>query len=175
MIKDLKATYSWLADHEGEVEGLLDYNQDKLFLNVDNPDFEWRWYSASELLFDEKDSTNRVRQFLKSYSGLLRAAGVKEISHVSVPTHLLHEDSDETQLAHIRNGFNKMREAGQLTDVAFTAKDGTEFPAHRVFLAARSGYFETYFAVGWRESKILEEIEIDVDYSRECLEAVLGL
>ena len=178
LIKDLKATYSWLADHENEVEGLLDYNRYKLFLNVDNPNSEWKWDSASELLFDERDSSNthRVKQFLKNYSGLLRVAGVKEINHVSVPNYLLHEDSPEIQLAQIRDSLNKMREADQLTDVIFIAKDGTEFPAHRVFLAARSGHFQTYFTLGWRESRLVEgNLEIDVEYGRECLEAVLGM
>ena len=177
MIKDIKATYSWLAEHESEAEGLLDHNQDKLFLNVDNPAFEWRWESASELLFDEKDTLNprRVRQFLGKYSGLLRAAGVKEISHVSIPNNLLREDSHEAQLARMRSSFNKMREADLLTDVTFTAEDGTEFSAHRVFLAAQSGHFEAYFTHGWRESRDLEgKAEISVDHSRECVEAVLG-
>ena len=157
---------------------MLDYNQDKLFLNVDNPNVEWSWASASDLLFDERDfsNTHRVKQFLKSYSGLLRAAGVKEINHVSIPNYLLHEDSLEMQLAQIRSGFNEMREADQLTDITFTANDGTEFSAHRVFLSARSGYFKTCFALGWRESKLLEgKLEIGVDYSRECLGAVLGM
>jgi hypothetical protein len=177
LIEDLKATYSWLADHEDEAEELLDYNQDKLFLNVDNPASEWKWDSASELLFDERDSSNprRVRQFLRDYSKLLRAAGVQEISNVS-PDDLPPGDSHEAQLRRIRGCFNEMREADQLTDVTFTAEDGTEFAAHRVFLAAQSRHFKTCFTPGWRESRSLEgKVEIDVAHSRECLGAVLGL
>ena len=173
----MKATYSWLADHESEAEGLLDYNQVELFLNVDDPVSEWRWDSASVLFFDEKDSSNprRVRQFLKNYSGLLRAAGVQEIKHVA-PDDLLCEDSHETQLTRIRSSFNEMRKTDQLTDVTFIADDGTKLPAHRVFLAAQSGHFKTSFATGgWRESMVLYgKVEIRVDYSGECLEAVLG-
>jgi len=161
----------------------LDYNQDKLFLNVDNPVSEWTWDSASELLLDERDTSNphRVRQFLRNYSGLLRAAGVKEINHVSIPNDLLREDSQEaqlTQLTQIRGSFNKMREGDQFTDVTLTAEDRTQFSAHRVFLAARSGYFETCFTLGWRESVILDgkdgKIGIVVERCRESLEAVLG-
>ena len=175
LVEDLKATYSWLADHGSEADELLDYNQDKLFLNVDNPASEWRWYSASELLFDERDSSNprRVRQFLRNFSGLLRAAGVKEINHVSIPDNLLREDSHETQLTQIKSSFNKMREADKLTDVTLTAKDGTEFPAHRVFLAARSEWFETCFAGGWSESEDLKS-NVTADGSRECVGAILG-
>ena len=176
LIEDLKATYSWLDDHKDEAEGLLDYNQDKLFLNVDSPVSEWRWDSASDLLFDEKDSTNprRVRRFLKSYGGLLRAAGVREINHVSTDD-LPSKVSHETQLEQIRTSFNQMREAGQLTDVTFIAEDGTEFAAHRVFLAAQSRHFKSCFALGWRESRDLEgNVEINVDHSQGCLEALLG-
>ena len=152
---------------------MLDYNQDRLFLNVDDPTSEWRWDSASELLFDEKDSSNprRVRQFLRNYSGLLRAAGVKEINHVS-PDEPPREDSHEAQLTQIRNSFNGMRQAKQLTDVTLTAEDGTEFSAHRVFLAGQSSYFKDCFVDGWRESRASEGIP--VHYSRESLEAVLG-
>jgi len=177
LVEDLKATYSWLADHESEAERLMDYNEERLFLNVDDPVRGWSWNSASELLFDERDSSNprRVRRFLKNYSGLLRAAGVMEVNHVSIPDDLVDEDSHETQLKRIRNSFNSMREADHLTDVTFTANDGTEFPAHRVFLAAQSRHFETCFAPGWRESMVLEgKVEIPVDYGQECLQAVLG-
>ena len=177
LIEDLKATYLWLNDHESEAEGLLDYNQDKLFLNVDNPFSEWTWDSASELLLDDRDSSNPrpVRQFLRIYSGLLRAAGVKEIDHVSIPDDLPCEFSHETRLTRIRSSFNRMREADQLTDVIFIAEDGTEFAAHRVFLAAQSRHFETCFSLGWRESRDLEgKVEINVDHSQGCLEAVLG-
>ena len=176
LIEDLKATYSWLTDHEGEAEELLDYNQEKLFLNVDSPVSEWEWSSASELLFDERDSSNphRVKRFLRSYSGLLRVAGVKEINHVSIPDDLMRGDSHETQLTRMRDSFNSMREADQLTDVTFVADDGTEFSAHRVFLAAQSGYFKTCFALGWRESRDLEGTGFPVYCGRECLQAMLG-
>ena len=177
LIEDLKATYSWLDDHEHEADRLLDYSRDKLFLNVDNPTLEWKWDSASELLFDERDSSNphRVRQFLGSYNGLLRVAGVKEIDHVSIPDDLMREDSHETQLTRMRNRFDSMREADRLTDVIFVTEDGTEFPAHRAFLAAQSDYFETCFTLGWRESMVSEGgIRSPVDCSQECLQAVLG-
>jgi hypothetical protein len=125
-----------------------------LFLNVDEPTLEWRWNSASELLFDENDSSNprRVRQFLRNYPGLLRAAGVREISHVSVPDNLLGEDSYEAQLERLRSKFDEMRKADKLTDVTFIAKDGAELTAHRAFLAAKIEHFETCFSNGWRES-----------------------
>lgn len=178
LIKDLKATYSWLSDNEdGAKQWLLDHNQDELFLNVDDPVSEWTWNAASELLFDEKDSSNphRVKRFLKNYGGLLRAAGVQTVNHVSMPDDLLNEVPQEKQLHDIRDGFKEMREARQLTDVTFVAEDGTEFAAHRVFLAARSEHFKTTFTHGWRESMDLErEDEINVGHSKECLKAVLG-
>ena len=178
LIEDIKATYAWLANNENEAEEwLLDHNQDKLFLNVDNPVSEWRWNSASELLFDEKDSLNprRVKQFLKDYDGLLRAAGVQKVDHVSAPEDLLNEVSHEKQLEDIRDRFQEMREAHQLTDVTFVAGDGAEFGAHRVFLAARSEHFRAEFTHGWRESMDLEQgVKFDVGHSQECLKAVLG-
>ena len=177
LIEDLKETYSWLAGRENEAGRLSDYNQEKLFLNVDNPVCEWSWNSASELLFDENDWSNprRVKKFLRGYGGLLRAAGVREISHVSVPDNLLREGSHETQLTQIRSSFNEMREADQLTDVIFITEDGTEFTAHRVFLAAQIVHFKTSFAHGWSESSVLgEKVKVRLDSSRGCLEAVLG-
>ena len=177
MIEDLKATYSWLDRHESGASRLLDYNDERLFLNVDNPTFEWSWISASELLFDETDSSNprRVRQFLRSYQGLLRAAGVREISHVSVPSNLFGEDSYETQLQRLRSSFDEMRKADQLTDVIFIAEDGAELTAHRAFLAAQIRHFKTCFSHGWRESDIIgSKARIPLDKSRECIEAVLG-
>ena len=178
MIEDLKATYSWLDRHESEASRLLDYNEEKLFLNVDKPALEWSWSSASELLFDENDTSNprRVRQFLRNYPDLLRTAGVREISHVSVPKNLLGEDSYETQLERLRSSFNEMRKADQLTDVIFIAEgDGAEFPAHRAFLAAQIGHFKTCFSHGWRESDVIgSKARIPLDESRECIEAVLG-
>ena len=177
LIEDLKATYLWLDRHRSGASRLLNYNRERLFLNVDNPTLEWSWNSASELLFDENDSSNprRVRQFLRNYPGLLRTAGVREISHVSVPNNLLSEDSHEAQLERLRNSFNRMREADRLTDVTFIAEDGTEFTAHRAFLAAQIEHFETCFSHGWRESDIIGgSARIHLDKSRECIEAVLG-
>ena len=116
-----------------------------------------------------------MRQFLRGYGGLLRAAGVQTVVHVSVPDDLQNEVTHEKQLEDIRDGFREMREARQLTDVTFVAEDGAEFAAHRVFLAARSEHFRTEFAHGWRESVDLGgEVEIDVGRSQECLKAVLG-
>ena len=156
----------------------MNYNSEKLFLNVDNPGLEWRWDSASELYFDERDSSDpyRVRQFLREYDGLLCAAGVRKVNYPSAPRNLSDEDSHETQLEQIRSRFNEMRETGELTDVTFVAEDGRRFSAHRVFLATRSEYFRTSFTRGWRESRNLEEeVKFDVGYGRECLRAVLGL
>jgi len=153
----------------------LDYNEQKLFLNVDDPTLEWRWNSASELLFDENDSNpRRVRQFLRNYPGLLRTAGVRKISHVSVPDNLLGEDSYEAQSAQLRSKFDEMRKADKLTDVTFIAKNGAELMAHRAFLAAKIQHFETCFSNGRRESGILgTDARIPLDKSRECIEAVL--
>lgn len=153
----------------------MDHNQDKLFLNVDDPALEWRWNSASELLFDEKDSSNprRVRRFLKDYGGLLRAGGVQTVDHVSMPDGLLIKIPHEKQLEDIRERFKEMREARQLTDVTFVAEDGTEFAAHRVILAARGDHFKTQFTSGYRES-IDFDSEQEVGCSQECLKAVLG-
>ena len=177
LIEDLKATYLWLDRRGNGASRLLGYNGERLFLNVDNPTLEWSWNSASELLFDENDSSNprRVRQFLRNYLGLLRTAGVREISHVSVPNNLLSEDSREAQLARLSSSLDEMRKADQLTDVTFIAEDGTEFTAHRTLLAAQIEHFKTCFSHGWRESDIVGgSARIPLDKSQECIEAVLG-
>ena len=111
-----------------------------------------------------------MRQFLRGYSGLLRAAGVKEVNHVSLPEDLVREVSHETELARITDSFNQMREAGQLTDVTFIAEGGIRFSAHRVFLATRSTHFKTSFLGEWKEDK---EIPVGL-YSGECVGGVLG-
>ena len=129
---------------------LPDYNE-RLFLNVDEPTLERSWNSASELPFDENDSSNarRVRQFLRNYQGLLRTAGVREISHVSVPKNLLSKDSREAQLVRLSSNLDEMREADRSTDVTFIAEDGAEFTAYRMFLAAQIAHFKTCFPHGW--------------------------
>jgi len=172
LIADLKATYSWLAQHEGETGELENHNQDKLFLNVDDPASEWTWKSASELLFDERGTSNtrRVRRFLQSYSGLLRAAGVREITHVDIPEKPRSRYSHETQLTRIRDKVDSMREEDKWTDVILVAKDGAKFPAHRVFLAVQSGHFETR-AGGLGEPRVSSETQVNC--GRECLGAVL--
>ena len=153
---------------------MLDYNGERLFLDVDDPTLQWSWNSASELLFDENDSSNprRMRQFLRNHQGLLRTAGVREISHASVPNNLLSEDSREAQLAWFSSILDEMRKADQLADVAFIAdSDGAEFMAHRTFLAAQVGYFKTHFSHGWRESDVIgSTARIPLDKSRECMD-----
>ncbi len=70
LLSDLKATYKWLDGRSHDIS--TDILEEKIFLNVDNPDSdEWVWYSASGLR-----DFGAVEAFLQNYDRLLKATGI---------------------------------------------------------------------------------------------------
>ncbi|KAF8344477.1 hypothetical protein F5887DRAFT_1075526 [Amanita rubescens] len=70
LLSDLKATYKWLDDRSYDISTVI--TEEKIFLNVDNPDSdEWVWHSASQLR-----DFGAAEAFLRNYDHLLKATGV---------------------------------------------------------------------------------------------------
>ena len=63
------------------------------------------------------------------------------------PTHTLRAAADDHSQAH---ALASLRESGLLTDVTIVVEE-TEFPAHRIVLAASSDYFKKHFSSGMRD------------------------
>lgn len=200
LIHDLESTYAFLEDNIGSATGedIVQIRDGALFLNVESPDTDtWVWDEGDRLVFETHDMGNSVRYvraFLLPYSKLLRAAGVLQVYH---PQYIANPaaDSESSKLESIRLGFNGLRIKEALTDVVFIprtleegdnagdeeSQPGDQKPlvAHRSFLAVFSEYFADAFCGGFAESRTassVDPVRMDVlDYSRECVELVLGL
>lgn len=180
VLSDLKATYDWLDQHQDEAEDIIINLHDKrIFLNVDDPHTEsWTWHSADEMFFNitnEGGDLKMVHKFLEPYRDLLYVSGVEEILKPVVPTPTI--SSAQAKLDSLYSGFNLMRVEGKLTDVVFITEDEQRFPAHRAVLAPMSEYLQDLFCGEFTESgpaSSSEPIEIDVEYTGPCFQAVLG-
>ena len=78
LISDFAATYQWLDTHVADCEEyLIDCQDERLFLNVNNPSITWTFASATELVFNGRDDSlrKRVRNYLLPYRRLLLAVG----------------------------------------------------------------------------------------------------
>lgn len=162
LIQQISATYEWLNDNRGEAAGLLRPTT-PLFLNVDDPLWgPWEWRTASQLLFDieydfPESNTFRVRQFLQNYRPLLLAAGAGIERAVDYRRKTTVQDGNA-----LRDSFDTMRKAGQLTDVALmptlalgeVLDDATvaTLRAHSTFLAAAIPHVRDGLC-GWAESQ----------------------
>jgi len=101
-------------------------------------------------------------------------SGVEDIVNAPVPG--LVRSSVDAQLAQLRKGFQEMRMEGKLTDVVFISDDEARYGAHRAYLAPMSEYLNDLFCGSFTEAgpgTADEPIEIEVDYSGPCVEAVL--
>ncbi|KAJ6618898.1 hypothetical protein B0H10DRAFT_2028426 [Mycena sp. CBHHK59/15] len=161
LLQQLRATYQWLnQNHQTARQFLLE--QGALFLNVVNPDTDpWEWRSAEELIFNiEYDYPEtkhyKVRQFLQEYRPLLLAAGANSETDVDFEPAAQPQDAST-----LREAFNVMRNAGQLTDMCLApASIGdpdeeiapSSLEAHSAFLAAAIPHVRDGLALGWRES-----------------------
>ncbi|KDQ57943.1 hypothetical protein JAAARDRAFT_155600 [Jaapia argillacea MUCL 33604] len=175
VLEDIRQTYKWLNDHLGEADALVNYHQERLFLNVDDAsDYtSWKWDRASDLYFNSPDEDNRrmVRKFLLPFKELVLFAGGKEIRNPSPPS-ALNSDSGDI-FSHWRMKLRQMREDHILTDVVYISNGGTEHPAHRCILLvngdhfARELHFEGNHPGGVHRTEMLE-------YSPTCLETTLN-
>ncbi|KAE9407538.1 hypothetical protein BT96DRAFT_971239 [Gymnopus androsaceus JB14] len=156
VVRDLKATYKWLQDHNHNAaqQALRPYRSLPLFLNVkdiDSPE-PWVWRCADQLMighaFDYAQSF-KVEAFLSGFTNLLRAAGVEEIRsgyHV-----------DENNLGD--RDFNRLRTESKLLDLELCPEESIEgeivdtmrLKAHAAFLAAKVSHIEDALTGGWSE------------------------
>ncbi|KAF8621710.1 hypothetical protein AX15_007571 [Amanita polypyramis BW_CC] len=180
LLSDLKATYKWLNDHVSEIEDdILQENSNLLFLNVDDPNSDkWVWHSALNIVMDLQDvrDLHDVKDFLRNYIDLLKAAGIRKIHNV-VATPVVATD----KTTFFREQFSEMRQRGCDVNVIFNAKD-TQYnilPAHRTWLSVNSTHFRVLFsdAAGFQEAHVLgfgESVTIKVeDHSSLCVKEVI--
>ncbi|KAJ3864304.1 hypothetical protein EV359DRAFT_81555 [Lentinula novae-zelandiae] len=157
LIRDLKATYTWLQDHQYTAgEELRKHQHERIFLNVDDIDsyFEnWQWRSSQELILNlSYDSSKRfrVKSFLSEFRQLLGVAGVRRRVDVNFV--------DETQFGD--PNFERLRVGGKLLDIElrpeYTQVNEKSNPlrlkAHAAFLAAHVPHIETALNGAWKEA-----------------------
>ncbi|KAJ7034674.1 hypothetical protein C8F04DRAFT_1100594 [Mycena alexandri] len=178
LLSDLEATYKWLEAHQDEIlDSLIEFHDEFLFLNVDDPKTDpWLWHCADEMFFNIIDGgeLKSVKKFLQPFKDLLTVAGVEDIVHAPVPG--LERATVDAQLSLLRAGFQSMRLEGKLTDVVFIADDEARYGAHRAYLAPQSEYLNDLFCGSFTEAgpgTADDPVEIEVDYSGVCVEAVL--
>ncbi|KAH8096582.1 hypothetical protein BXZ70DRAFT_323958 [Cristinia sonorae] len=150
LISDLTETYRWLNTHVEECSPyLLAYQDEQLFLNVDNPRISWHFAAANQLIVNGLDEPprQRVRSFLLEFRNLLLAVGGREITDVVRP--VLELSPAEEVLVQWRSTFNEFRLEQHLTDVVLQSSDGHTFPAHRLILSSESSYFKSQFSGRW--------------------------
>ncbi|KAJ3929794.1 MAG: hypothetical protein NXY57DRAFT_1015101 [Lentinula lateritia] len=157
LIRDLKATYTWLQDHQYAAgEELRKHQHERIFLNVDDIDsyFEnWQWRSSQELILNlSYDSSKRfrVKSFLSEFRQLLGVAGVRRRVDVNFV--------DETQFGD--PNFERLRVGCKLLDIElrpeYTQVNEKSNPlrlkAHAAFLAAHVPHIETALNGAWKEA-----------------------
>ncbi|KAH9474330.1 Sacsin [Psilocybe cubensis] len=169
LIDDLAATYTWLNAHIDDAkEYLLECRNMPLYLNVNDPrndTWDNAWSRGTEMVLGLHYDTarlKRVGQFLDRYNNLLDASGcitMKALNLImAAPTQNVRNVTQD-----LRNTFNEMRKAAELTDVALIptatessatvpAKDDPELRAHYSFLAATMPYVRRH-AQGWSATK----------------------
>ncbi|KAJ7172036.1 hypothetical protein C8R46DRAFT_1190033 [Mycena filopes] len=147
LLQHLQATYHWLNRNTEAARPHLLSAAGAVFLNVDDPlSQSWEWRSAQQLLLDvtydwPETNTFAVRRFLQSYRPLLLAAGADSEHAVDYKPRTTATDGNT-----LRAAFDRMRRAGQLTDVLLMpsdmmdeemkAEDRKLLRAHSTFLAA---------------------------------------
>lgn len=177
VLSDLTDTYKWLNERGAEAGPYLlraPDDEDKLFLNTDNPNAPWHFVSAADLCFNAPDSDGYecVRPFLQPYKTLLIAAGASEILRPEIGDQNIAE-APCGDISAWRASMNAMRCDQSLTDAAFLTADEECFSVHRVVLASFSGYFARLFCGDFKESNDAETV-IDLEEDSVSVEAALS-
>ncbi|KAA1478277.1 hypothetical protein DENSPDRAFT_663334 [Dentipellis sp. KUC8613] len=185
LLAEIKATYAWLSERAGVPSTARALASaftpaSALFLNIDRAADAWAWRSARELFFGIEDADAAgvpvygVRALLEPCAPLLRAVGVKDGSPLTDYARAAASPA-EAQLGALRAAFAALRKERVLLDVVLVPAEGgsLEAPceAHRVVLAAASGYFRDMFRGAFDD---LRRSETKVDASARCIECALG-
>jgi hypothetical protein len=183
----IKETYEWLNKNADLARPFLEQctkNRIPLCLNVNDPTNvaeEWNWKTADHILLDDYDTRflQCPRNFIRPFKSFLTAAGAVAIDYGKEVTRTPQKDED--RLSNLSASFERMRRDGVCTDVMFTFESAIEEPlyAHRAYLAACSDYFRhmflgNFYEAGDASSKNPIIIRLVSDFSRRCLEHVLG-
>lgn len=187
-LPDLTATYQWLNDDAniGKVAGIVaDMEDEPIFLNVDDPfTDEWVWCAANQLALESHDlsAVRAVRDYLKPFRRLLKAAGVLEAFYPAAEeVDKRTKDSQELAfLKQIRTVFNEQRMDGRFTDVVFTPGSGQvddTLRGHRDFLAGCSEIFKAMFGGNFKEAQEAtpsNPLVVNLPHSASAIKTVLG-
>lgn len=155
LLSQLTQTYEWLNNrHTAAGDVLINLHAEPIFLNVDDLTTDtWRWCCADEMCFNLEDdattTTRAVLEYLMQFKPLFTASNVQEI--VDAPVFNVSR-SDKAELHdRMRNAFDQKRSDGRFIDVIFVASDGSEHPAHRLYLSGIGDHFDTEFGGDFAE------------------------
>ena len=168
-IHDIRATYAYLQENSGSAMGIPDIQESKVFFNIDTTevdglsaiDLERNLTSAKFLCLNSPVDAGIVkvtRKFLIPYEELLRALGCKSVVQPTIRAPRPSPEATKSPMAASLKEILSLRDQRQLIDVVFEV-EGREKPAHRIFLAAVSGYCRAQFSGEWgllleRQAKI---------------------
>jgi sacsin len=153
-VSDLYSTYDYLQDNlEDSIASFSKFQESRLWFNFDLADksmvrkvhLEPNKCSIKNLILETScDTANlqSVRQGLIRYQKLLRALGCKSIVYPSVDAPKIHANHL------ISTDLRRLRREGLLLDLTLEAKSGN-VRAHKVVMAASSGFFARQFKDHW--------------------------
>ena len=158
-VKDIQASYTYLQENDEAAKRVSDIQETKIFFNVDTTeidgistiDLQQSLTAAKFLCLNSPVDAGIIkvsRKFLVPYEKLLKSLGCKSV--VQPKSRALRPLSDRTESPMITTmkEILDLRDQRQLIDVVFEA-EGREKPAHRIFLAAVSGYCRAQFSGEW--------------------------
>ncbi|KAG8976522.1 hypothetical protein FRB90_009145, partial [Tulasnella sp. 427] len=156
LYSDVQSIYKWLQDNKNRAkDDLLPFSRRPMWLNVDSHVDEWSWKSSDDLVFNIRYDTggrSMVKSTLLPYRTLLLDVGAHEYR----PATPQPENTLESNISHsdmVRQGWNGLRDSGQLLDVCFKIQEEKVW-AHRGMMAAMVPHFQTAFGGSFRESII---------------------
>ncbi len=160
-LSDLYNTYDYLQDNLGDSrESFTALHESKVWFNLEVTDNELvrkadlescRCGIENLILESSCDTTNlkSVRQGLIRYQKLLRALGCKSILYPSVET----QQTYTNQL--VSTSLSRLRHDRILLDLTLEAESGS-IRAHKVVMAAASGFFARQFKDHWSNHDIID-------------------
>ena len=158
-LRDVQACYQYLQDKLENTKLTQGIHKARVWLNLDTTQVELvlqdqleaNLTSASFLCLNSPVDPLPIkvaRKFLIPYEKLLQGLGCKTVVQPAAVSTPQSSDSREYSLAADMAVMRRLRDEGKLVDVKFMA-EGQEQPAHKIVLAAVSGYCQRQFAGPW--------------------------
>ena len=158
-VNNIRATYAYLQENSESAKMIPGIKDSRVFFNIDTTevdvlsamDLHRSLTSARFLCLNSPVDAGIVkatRKFLLPYEQLLKALDCKSL--VQPTTRATRPSADETESPMITamKEILSLRDKRQLIDVVFEA-ERREKPAHRILLAAVSGYCRAQFSGQW--------------------------